>query len=142
MAGSRIIPILRYEDAPAAIEWLCEAFGFERHLVVQHEGVVAHAQLRLADDMIMLGSVRKDHLGQWLGTVREMEGKNTMSSYLVVDDVDAHHDRARSAGAEIVYEPTDQDYGGRLYSCLDPEGNLWHFGSYDPWPAEPAAEHG
>ena len=133
MAGSRIIPGLRYHDAPAAIDWLCKALGFERHLVVEHDGMIAHAQLRLGDDMIMLGSVREDQFAPWVGTVRETEGKNTMSCYLIVDDVDAHHHKAKSAGAEIVSEPTDQDYGGRNDSCLDPEGNLWHFGSYDPW---------
>jgi uncharacterized glyoxalase superfamily protein PhnB len=56
-----------------------------------------------------------------------------MSTYIIVTDVDAHHDRAVAAGAKVVYPPTDQDYGGRNYSALDPEGNIWHFGDYDPW---------
>ena len=105
MAGPHIIPGLRVHDAPAAIDWLCEALGFERHLVVEDDGQIAHAQLRLGDDMIMLGSVREDPFAQWTGTVRETGGKNTMCCYLVVDDVDAHHDRAKAAGAEIVDEP-------------------------------------
>ena len=142
MRGSRIIPGLKYHDALAAIDWLCEALGFERHLVVEHDGLVAHAQLRLGDDMIMLGSVGEDHFAQWQGTVRETGGKSTMACYLIVDDVDAHHDTAKAAGAEVVYGPIDQDYGGRAYACLDPEGNIWHFGSYDPWAEDPAEAHG
>ncbi len=55
------------------------------------------------------------------------------SPYIIVADVDAHHAKAVKAGARVVIEPEDQDYGGRLYSCRDPEGNLWNFGSYDPW---------
>jgi uncharacterized glyoxalase superfamily protein PhnB len=139
MAGSRIIPTLRYHDAHAAIDWLCSALGFTLHLLVEHDETVQHAQLRLGDDMIMVGSVRDDIFSPWLGTVRETEGKNTMSCCMVIDDIEAHHQRAKSAGAEIVYKLTDQDYGGRAYSCLDPEGNLWHFGSYDPW-ADPVEQ--
>ena len=132
MAG-RIIPGLRYYDAHAAIDWLCNAFGFERHLVVEHEGMVAHAQLRLGDDMIMIGGVREDQFARWTATARDTGGRCTMACYLSVEDVDGHHDRAKAAGAEVVEPPTDQDYGGRNYACLDPEGNLWHFGSYNPW---------
>ena len=137
MTGSGIIPGLKYHDALAAIDWLCEALGFERHLVVEHDGMVAHAQLRIGEDMIMVGSAREDSFSQWQGTVREAGGKSTMACYLIVEDVDAHHDTAKAAGAEIVYGPTDQDYGGRAYACLDPEGNIWHFGSYDPWAPVP-----
>ena len=57
----------------------------------------------------------------------------TQSPYVIVSDVDAHHKRAAAAGAEIVMPPAEQDHGGRFYACRDPEGNLWNFGSYDPW---------
>jgi uncharacterized glyoxalase superfamily protein PhnB len=65
---------------------------------------------------------------------REIGGIGTQSAYVIVEDADAHYARAKAAGAEIVMEVEDQDYGGRLYSCLDPEGHLWSFGTYDPWP--------
>lgn len=129
-----IIPALRYEDAPAAIDWLCKAFGFERHLVVPGKGgAIAHAQLALGNSMVMLGSVREDDFGRLQRTPRQVGGSCTQSVYAIVADVDAHHARAAAAGAEVVYGPEDQEYGGRLYSCRDPEGHLWSFGSYDPW---------
>jgi uncharacterized glyoxalase superfamily protein PhnB len=132
---STVIPAMRYRDANAAIEWLCKAFGFERHLVVPGEnGTVAHAQLTFGNGMIMLGSAREDEFGQRVKSPREIGGIGTRSAYVIVEDADAHYARAKAAGAEIVMEVEDQDYGGRLYSCLDPEGHLWSFGTYDPWP--------
>jgi uncharacterized glyoxalase superfamily protein PhnB len=130
----KIIPTLRYHDAPAAIEFLCRAFGFEKHLVVPGEdGTVAHAQLTLGDGMIMLGSARDDEFGRLQKPPRDVGGAGTQSPYIVVSDVDAHHARAVAAGAKVVMPPEDKDYGGRGYGCLDPEGHLWNFGSYDPW---------
>jgi uncharacterized glyoxalase superfamily protein PhnB len=84
--------------------------------------------------MIMLGSAREDEFGRWVKPPRETGGIGTQSAYVIVEDADAHYARAKAAGAEIVMELEDQDYGGRLYSCLDPEGYLWSFGTYDPWP--------
>jgi uncharacterized glyoxalase superfamily protein PhnB len=131
---STVIPAMRYRDANAAIEWFCKAFGFEKHLVVPGEnGTVAHAQLTFGNGMIMLGSAREDEFGQWVKLPREIGGIGTQSAYVIVEDADAHYARAKAAGAEIVMEVEDQDYGGRLYSCLDPEGHLWSFGTYDPW---------
>ena len=127
-----IIPALRYDDAPAAITWLCEAFGFEEHLVVRGEGdAIDHAQLTLGDGMIMLGSARRDEDGSLVPPGDA--GGVTQTLYIVVADVDAHCARARAAGAEIVMEPAEQHYGGKLYACRDPEKHLWNFGSYDPW---------
>lgn len=129
-----IIPTLRYRDAAAAIEWLCQAFGFEQHLVVPTgDGAIAHAQLTYGNGMIMLGSARDDAFGELQAPVASGNVRVSQSPYIVVTDVDAHHARAVASGAEIVMAPEDQDYGGRLYSCRDPEGNLWNFGSYDPW---------
>lgn len=131
---AKIIPTLRYHDAAAAIEWLGKAFGFEKHLVVPGEdGSIAHAQLRLGDDMIMLGSARDDEFGRLQKPPRDVGGVGTQSPYIIVADVDAHHARAAAAGAKVVIPPEDRDYGGRGYGCLDPEGHLWNFGSYDPW---------
>lgn len=133
--GSRIIPTLRYRDAQTAIDWLCSAFGFERHLVVPGENdLIAHAQLTLpGGGMIMLGSARGDDFGSMQRPPKTPDSAVTQSPYIIVEDVDAHCERAREAGANIVSEPEDQDYGGRVYACRDPEGHLWNFGSYDPW---------
>lgn len=131
---SNIIPTLRYDDAPAAIDWLCDAFGFERHLVVPGEGGrITHAQLTYRNGMIMLGSASDDHFGKLQKTPRAVGGVGTQSAYIIVPDADAHFDRAKASGAKIVYDLQDQDYGGRGYSCLDPEGHVWSFGTYDPW---------
>ena len=130
---SAVIPSFRYDDAPGMIDFLCDAFGFERNLVVPDgDGGIAHAQLTLGGGMIMLGSAREDDFGDLVSTAKAA-GAITSSAYVVVPDVDAHCARARAAGAEIVMAPADQDYGGRLYAARDPEGQLWNFGSYDPW---------
>ena len=129
-----IIPTLRYRDAAAAIEWLCRAFGFEKHLVVPGDaGTIAHAQLVYRNGMIMLGSARDDDFGKLQKTPAQVGGIGTQSPYVIVPDADAHHARAVAAGAEVVYALKDEDYGGRGYSCRDPEGHLWNFGTYDPW---------
>jgi uncharacterized glyoxalase superfamily protein PhnB len=131
--GAVIIPTMRYRDAPTAIEWLCKAFGFEKHLVVPGpDGTIAHAQLTFGNSMIMLGSARDDEFGQLVKLPADVGG-TTQSPYIIVEDADAHHARASAAGAEIVMPVEDQDHGGRLYSCRDPEGQLWNFGTYDPW---------
>ena len=131
--ASTIIPTLRYADATAMLGWLCDAFGFTRHLVVEDgAGGIAHAQLTLGSGMVMLGSNRDTEFGR-LQSIPATLGGTTQSPYVIVADVDAVCARARAAGAEIVMEPRDEDYGGRGFSCRDPEGHLWNFGSYDPW---------
>jgi uncharacterized glyoxalase superfamily protein PhnB len=136
-AIATVIPALRYHDAPAAIEFLCTAFGFEKHLVVPGgSGTIAHAQLTYGNGMVMLGSTRDDEFGRLIKPPRETGGVTTQSAYVIVDDADAHYARAKAAGAEIVMDIMSPDYGGRLYSCRDLEGHVWSFGSYDPW-AEP-----
>ena len=128
-----IVPTFRYRDARAAIDFLLEAFGFETHLVVEgSDDAIEHAQLVHGDGMVMLGSVRAGDFDDLVTTVAET-GKPTSSAYVVVDDVYAHAERARKAGAEIVVEPEEQDYGGANYVARDPEGNVWSFGSYDPY---------
>ncbi len=133
---STIIPVLRYRDAPAAIDWLCRTFGFERHLVVPNDdGTVAHAQLSFGNGMIMLGSVleTETEFGRLMKQPDEIGGAQTQSSYVVVTDADAIYARAKAGGARIATELKDEDYGGRDFSCYDLEGHLWSFGSYDPW---------
>ena len=131
--GTRMIPTLRYRDAMAAIDWLCDAFGFERRLVVPNEsGGVAHAQLVRGDLMIMLGSGQDGDYDRLIRHPGEAGGV-TQAPYIVVDDPDAVYGGAKGAGAEIVMEIDDWDHGGRGFSCRDPEGHVWNFGSYDPW---------
>ncbi|HST55311.1 MAG TPA: VOC family protein [Solirubrobacteraceae bacterium] len=130
-AHPNIFPSLHYQDASAAIEWLTSAFGFEEKAVYRGEdGVVHHAELRLGAGLIMLGQQRADG---WMGDRTLDPLTSPLGIYVVVADPDAHHARAKAAGAEIVRELTDQAYGGRDYSVRDVEGNLWSFGSYDPY---------
>jgi len=116
-----IFPTFRYRDAPAAIDFLERAFGFERVVVYEDDGLVQHAELRLGDSMIMLGSAREG----------AGPAPGPGSVYVVVSDPDAHRERALAAGADAS-ELSEQDYGSRDYSALDPEGNRWSFGTYDP----------
>ena len=130
---STIVPTLHYADAATMIDWLCETFGFARHLVVEDgAGGIAHAQLTLGTGMVMLGSTRDTAFGR-LQSIPARLGGTTQSPYVIVADVDAVCAKARAAGADIVLPPRDEDYGGRSFSCRDPEGHLWNFGSYDPW---------
>lgn len=119
------IPTFTYRDAPAALDFLERAFGFERGLVVPGDGgrAIAHAELRLGDAWVMLGSARDDDLATTPGAG---------AVYVVVDDVDAVHERAVAAGAEIVRPPFDTDYGSRDLAVRDLEGNAWFFGTYAP----------
>lgn len=133
---STIIPGMRYNDAPAAIEWLCDVFGFEKHLVVPNDdGTIAHAQLTFGNGMIMLGSVgdNEREFDKNIKQPTEIGGAETQTPYVIVTDADAIYKRAKAADAEIVMEIKDEDYGGRGFSCRDLEGHLWNFGTYDPW---------
>jgi len=134
-SGSTVIPGLRYRDAPAMIEWLHRAFGFTKHAVHSNpDGTIAHAQLTLGTGMIMLGSV---HTGTAYGDLirqpDELDKAETQSPYLSVADCDAVYATAKAAGAEMVFDIRDQDYGGRGFTCRDPEGHLWSVGSFNPW---------
>jgi uncharacterized glyoxalase superfamily protein PhnB len=130
-AHPNIIPSVRYQDANAGIDWLKRAFGFEEHAVYRDDdGTVVHAELRLGTGMIMIGQVRE---GDWMDGRTPDSLASAHGIYVVIDDVDAHHDRAKAAGAQIVREPIDEDFGGRDYRVRDLEGNQWSFGNYDPY---------
>lgn len=132
---SSVMPAMRYRDAPAAIEWLCRVIGFEKHLVVPGpDGTIAHAQLALGGGMLMLGSVGNDsEYGSRIRQPDEIGGFETQSAYIVVADADAVLARAKTEGWTIVIDIKDEDYGGRGFSCMDPEGRLWNVGTFDPW---------
>ena len=132
-----IIPVLRYADAPAAIDFLCGAFGFARHAVhvdPDDPTRIVHAQLTRDGQMVMLSSGVPTAFSDAAGmrTPAEVEAV-TQSIYVVLDDVDRHASIAAAAGADIFMLPEDQSYGGRGYSARDLEGNVWSFGSYDPF---------
>jgi uncharacterized glyoxalase superfamily protein PhnB len=134
IARATIIPGMRYRNAPAAIEWLCTAFGFEKQLVVPGpSGTMAHAQLTFGNGMIMLGSGHDNEYGRLIKQPDEIGGAQTQSAYVIVPDADAHCARAKAAGAEIVIDIKDESYGGRGYTCGDLEGHIWNFGTYNPW---------
>ena len=135
MPNSTIMPALRYRDAPAAINWLCQVFGFTRHAVyAQPDGSIGHAELTLGGGMIMLGSEKNDEYGRGFKSPAEMDAE-TRSAYIVVADVDAVFARAQSSGALIVRPLQDTTYGSREFTVKDPEGHSWSVGTYDPWEA-------
>jgi len=114
-ANGAVIPCMRYDNAPAAIEFLCKAFGFKKHLVVPGEnGTVMHAELAIGNGMVMCGSNVKSDFGRMMALPNEIGGRETQTAYIVLDI-------------------KSEDYGGRGYTCRDPEGHIWTFGSYDPW---------
>ncbi|HMG16089.1 MAG TPA: VOC family protein [Saprospiraceae bacterium] len=136
MKATSIIPCLSYKDAPAAIEWLCKAFGFEKQLIVPGENdTIAHSELSLGGNlMIMVSSMQNN--SEFLKMIKlpaDIGGFVTQSPYIVVDDPDALYAQAVSHGAKIALDIKTEDYGGRGFSCFDPEGHLWNFGSYNPW---------
>jgi uncharacterized glyoxalase superfamily protein PhnB len=131
---SPIIPGFRYRNAPAAIDWLCRVFGFERHAVHEGEnGTIAHSELTLGNGMIMLGSSKDDEHGRGFKSPAELGGVETCTLYIVVPDVDAAHSRALAAGANVTTPLHDTPYGSRDFTVKDPEGHSWYVGTYDPW---------
>ena len=138
-----LVPLMRYRDVSAAVDWLCDAFEFERHSVVHAaDGTIFYAQLTFGNGMVMLGPVRSSELDELMRQPDEIGGMETQSCYLVVEDVDAHYAKAISAGAEIVFGLNSDDSGGRGYSCRDPQGHIWNFGTYNPWKGKSPAYHG
>jgi uncharacterized glyoxalase superfamily protein PhnB len=136
--GSTAIPCLRYRDTSDAIDWLGEVFGFVCQVAVPGiDGAIAHAQLTRGTGMIMIGSVSSEgEYGRLLAQPDEIGGRETQTIYLVVDDVDRVCERARAAGALILEEPADTEFGSRGFLCRDPGGHVWNVGSYDPWQPE------
>jgi uncharacterized glyoxalase superfamily protein PhnB len=125
---------MRYRNAPAAIEWLCHVFGFEKHAIYPGpDNTIAHAELTLGSGMIMIGSVADGPYSRFMKQPDEIGGAETRSISLIVDDADAIYARAKDAGAEILFDIEDKPYGGRDFTCRDLEGRIWNIGTYDPW---------
>jgi uncharacterized glyoxalase superfamily protein PhnB len=122
MGEQIVIPYLLYEDCAAALGWLSEAFGFEEVLrYTGEQGYVNHAEMRVGDGLVYMGDPGDDYQNP------KRVGHETVGIYVRVDDVDAHYERAKAAGAAIREEPADQEYGERRYTARDPEGHLWFF---------------
>lgn len=132
----RISSAVFYDDAAAAIPWLCRAFGFEVRLkVAGANGRIEHSELTFGEGLIMVGSAggKSDRpVPLPCRSPRSLGGANTQCLGVFVDDVDAHCERARAAGARIMEEPATQDYGeaywsDRTYRAEDLEGHQWWF---------------
>ena len=136
--AQRIVPMIAYEDAAAAIDWLTGAFGFterrdERY--TNEDGTVGHAELELRGEVVMLATPNRDYQGpkrhretceaarRWLDNAWVIDGV-----FVEVDDVDAHHARAEAAGAVVIRPPEDPGVGFRIYTAEDLEGHRWMFG--------------
>jgi uncharacterized glyoxalase superfamily protein PhnB len=118
-----VTPYLYYEDAGAAMDWLVKAFGFEERMRMENdEGRVKHGELVVGDGLVMVGEP-----GSGYENPNKRGGRGTAGVNVYVDDVDAHFERAKGAGAKINEEPSDQDYGDRRYIAEDLEGHDWFF---------------
>jgi PhnB protein len=120
-----IIPYLAYEDAPAALTFLHDAFGFEeRYRLPMPDGRIGHAEMALGESVLYLASLWKE-VGNM--SPKDLPGIHCQM-YCHVDDVDAHFQRAREAGATVINEPSEA-HGERSYRAMDLEGHRWIFGS-------------
>jgi uncharacterized glyoxalase superfamily protein PhnB len=117
----RIAPYLLYEDPSAALDWLARAFGFRERFRHEFDGLINHAEMEYEDGLIMLACPGRDYRSP-----RRLGGA-TMLTHIYVDDLSAHYERAKTAGAEIRTEPTEEPYGTIQYSAIDPEAHLWLF---------------
>ena len=123
-----VYPSLTYADPLAAIEFLCEGFGFTKRLVVPAEdGGVMHSELSLGNAVVMVSGNKPDQ-----HRTLPDPGGVPVSLSVYVADPDAHHARAVAAGATIVRELVSEEYGARGYLCRDPGGHVWYFSDYVP----------
>lgn len=125
----RIYPSFRYRDPSRMVDWLTEVIGFELRVKYGEGNDIHHAELSFGSSMIMVGNARDDDYGALVGSPGEPGGK---SLYVAVENADRLYARIKAAGGEILQELHDKDYGSRDFTCRDPEGNVWSFGTY--WP--------
>jgi len=121
----RVTPYLLYNDVDAALDFLIPAFGFEERVrMLGPDGKAMHAEVAIGPGVVMMGNPGPDYKNP--ATL----GAATQLVYIYVDDVDKHYEVAKSAGAKILREPTDQFYGDRTYGAEDPEGHQWSFSQH------------
>lgn len=123
-AAQRVFPYLAYANAPDAVDWLCRVYGFERvDVQTIPDGRIVHAALSLEGAQVMLASLFEG------GGYCSPASLDELPSHTLVhvDDVETHYQRAVDAGANILYGPTDQPWGARLYETTDLEGHRWAF---------------
>jgi uncharacterized glyoxalase superfamily protein PhnB len=132
---STLIAGLRYRRAKEMIEWLGRAFGFEKKAVYDGPNdTIMHAELTFGNGMIMIGSVDSGTpSSKWMKQPDEIGGTETRTLYMVVSDIDAVYASAQAAGAKMLMDLEEKDYGGKGFTCSDPEGHVWSVGTYDPW---------
>lgn len=133
LPAPNLMPLMRYRDLAEAMSWLEQAFEFEKQIAVSDsDGAVIYGQMSYRGGLMMMGAVRDTDLDKLMRQPDEVGGVETQSCYLVVDDADAHYARAQASGADIVLEIKSDGLGRRGYSCRDPEGHIWNFGTYNP----------
>ena len=133
LPAPNLMPLLRYRELADAMGWLEQAFGFEKQIAVADgDGQVIYGQMTYRGSLMMMGAVRDTDLDKLMRQPDEVGGIETQSCYVVVDDADVHYARAQEQGAEIVLELKSDGLGRRGYSCRDPEGHIWNFGTYNP----------
>jgi len=133
-----IISSIRYREAARMIDWLCGTLGFEKHSVFEgKDGRIEHSELSYGNGMIMVSSISDTEFAKHMKQPDEIGGAETQSLYLIVSDADAVYAKATAAGAEMLIDIKDESWGGRGFSCRDPEGHIWSIGTYDPWEAKP-----
>ena len=123
-----IIPSLRYDDAPAVIDWLREIFGMTEHFVVREGDQIEHGQIAWRGSILMLGSMMGNPDDPHNLPYQHGSTSLTAESAEQVDEIYA---RAVAAGATIIQPLTDTEYGSHAFTIADAEGNHWHLGTYD-----------
>lgn len=126
---------ISYKNPEKALQFLKEAFGFSEHSIYRdNKNNIQHGELTLGNAMIMISRANNESdFGKFTRTPNEVGGYNTQTPYFIIDKIDSHYKIAKAANAEIILEIKNEDYGGRGYSCKDLEGNIWSFGSYNPY---------
>jgi uncharacterized glyoxalase superfamily protein PhnB len=135
MTALGIVPVLRYRDARSAINWLCDTWGFEERVIVEGpDESIQHAELSLGKAFILLASTTNSgSYTQFTKQPDEVGGQETQSPYLIVDNPEKYYELEKKHGATILLELKKEDYGGSNFTCADPEGHIWNFGSYNPY---------
>lgn len=120
-----VVPAIFYKDAFAALDWLEQAFGFERSMVITDAGGnLGHSEMKAAGGYLMIGQEWAD----WTASPASNGGKCSQNVHIqLAGGIDAHCERAKAAGGVLLRPPEDQFYGDRTYSVRDPEGHVWSF---------------